>query len=334
MSTISLEPGPLPSGEAIEERIAIRVRRNGSDRVFRATARAAAATTLVIMGLIGLFLLVRARGTFGRVGFVDFMTTTAFDLNGGDIGIAALLYLTVVTATFALVLAVPVSIAAALFITEYAPRWLRRPLTSLIDLLAAIPSLIYGIWGREFFQGRAIGVSKFLAEHASFIPIFRVDAPQPSYAASTFIAGLVLALMVVPICTAVMREAFSQAPPGEKEGALALGGTRWGMVRNVVLPFGRGAIIGGAMLGLGRAIGETIAVALIISPIFTIDTQILDTGGNSIASTIALTFGEANEDGIGALMAAGLVLFALTLVVNFAASFIVSRSRSGAATEI
>lgn len=325
---------PPPPEEVIEERIQIQVRRNRSDRIFRGAARTAALATLVLMGLIGVFLIVRSRGSFQRTGLIDFLTTTAFDLNGGEVGIAALLFLTVLTATLALALAVPVSVAAALFITEYAPRWLRRPLTSLIDLLAAIPSLIYGIWGRSFFQGNAMGLSKFLADHVGWFPLFRVDALQPSYAASTFIAGMVLALMVVPICTAVIREAFSQAPPGEKEGALALGGTRWGMIRNVVLPFGRGAIIGGAMLGLGRAIGETIAVAIIISPIFTIDWQILDTGGNSIASTIALRFGEANEQGIEALMAAGLVLFALTLVVNFAASFIVSRSRSGAATEI
>jgi phosphate transport system permease protein len=140
--------------------------------------------------------------------------------------------------------------------------------------------------------------------------------------------------MTIPICTAVIREVFSQAPPGEKEGALALGGTKWGMIRTVVLPFGRGGIIGGSMLGLGRALGETIAVALIISPVDKATVHILNGGGNSISALIALRFSESTPFGISALMAAGLALFVLTLVVNAAASAVVARSRSGAATEI
>ena len=149
------------------------------------------------------------------------------------------------------------------------------------------------------------------------------------------IAGVVVSLMVVPICTSVMREVFSQAPPGEKEAALALGATRWGMIRAVVLPFGRGGIIGGAMLGLGRALGETIAVALIISPVTVISPHIVQSGANSVAALIALQFGEATQKyGIPALMAAGLSLFVVTLLVNFFASLIVARSRSGKGVEI
>ena len=151
---------------------------------------------------------------------------------------------------------------------------------------------------------------------------------------STFIAGVIVSLMVVPICTSVMREVFSQTPNGEKEGALALGGTRWGVVRDVVLPFGRGGVIGGTMLGLGRALGETIAVTLVISVSFEPTASIIGQGSNSIASLIALKFSESNTTGISALMAAGLVLFAITLAVNSLAALVVGKSRSGEATEI
>jgi phosphate transport system permease protein len=178
-------------------------------------------------------------------------------------------------------------------------------------------------------------VSKWISTHLGFIP-FLSTPKGAGFASSTFIAGLVVSLMVLPICTSVMREVFSQAPPGEKEGALALGGTKWGVIRDVVLPFGKGGMIGGSMLGLGRALGETIAVTLIISPTFDLHrlTHVVETGGNSFAALIALRFSESNEFGISALMAAGLVLFVSTLVVNAIASMVVARSRSGAATEI
>jgi phosphate transport system permease protein len=171
-----------------------------------------------------------------------------------------------------------------------------------------------------------------------WVPFFHVDDQYGTslgiFPSSTFVSGVIVSLMVIPICTAVMREVFSQAPPGEREGAMALGGTRWGVVRDVVLPFGRGGIIGGSMLGLGRALGETIAVTLIISPAFTAKWSILDQGSNSIAALIALKFSESSSFGISALMAAGLALFIITLLVNAVASTVVSKSRSGASTEI
>jgi phosphate transport system permease protein len=243
----------------------------------------------------------------------------------------------VLIAVIALVIAVPVSICTALFVTEYAPARLRRPLTSFVDVLAAVPSIIYGLWGRYFLMARQIKVSRWMGTHLGFIPFFHTkDAQTANYESSTFIAALVVALMIVPICTAVMREVFSQAPPGEKEGALALGGTKWSVIRTVVLPFGKGGIIGGSMLGLGRALGETIAVTLIISPVFAPGslTHVLQQGGNSIASLIALRFSEANGLALSALMAAGLTLFVLTLIVNMLAGVIVARSRSGTSTEI
>jgi phosphate transport system permease protein len=283
------------------------------------------------MGLIAWFLILRSLPALRDAG-TGFLTQKKWFPDSHEFGIAALLPLTVEIAVVALVIAVPVSIGASLYITEYAPRRLRRSLTLLVDLLAAVPSLIYGLWGRYFLQFRLIKVSDWLSKHLGFIPIFKTTTPNLGQ--STFIAGVIVALMVLPICSAVMREVFSQAPPGEKEGALALGGTRWGMIRTVVLPFGRGGIIGGAMLGLGRALGETIAVALIISPIFEPTVKILNGGGNSISAFIALRFSESSPFGISALMAAGLALFIITLLVNAVASVIVSRSRSGAATEI
>lgn len=308
--------------------------RGPADILFRRLATGVGLFTFVLLALIGLFLVLRSFPALQQMGF-GFFTTTVFNPDGPlhRFGIAAVLYWTVVIAVIALVIAVPLSIAAALFITEYARRRWRRTLTALVDLLAAIPSVIYGIWGMTFLAPNMVGVSKWISDNLGFVPFFTVDGTN--YAGSAFIAGLVLAFMVVPICTSVMREVFSQTPPAEKEAALALGSSRWGMIRAVVLPFGRGGIIGGSMLGLGRALGETIAVALIISPVFTISPHILQGGANSIAALIALRFGEASAKyGIPALMAAGLTLFIVTLIVNFFASLIVARSRSGKGVEI
>jgi phosphate transport system permease protein len=328
-----------PAAQAEPERIAIHVEHSTADRLYRLGATAAGATTLIVMALIGAFLLIRGLPAFRTAGWSFF---TEFDWQpdlGGAFGVGAVLPYTIQIALVALVIAVPISILAALFITEYAPRRARRFLTSTVDLLAAVPSLIYGLWGLFYLQPRIVKFSKWMADHLGFIPFFRVDEPEGGrslslFPSSTFIAGVIVSLMVIPICTAVMREVFAQAPSGEKEGALALGGTRWGVIRDVVLPFGRGGIIGGSMLGLGRALGETIAVTLIISPVFAPRLNVLEQGSNSIAALIALKFSESNETGISALMAAGLTLFAITLVINAAASFVVARSRSGEATEI
>jgi phosphate transport system permease protein len=317
-----------------EERVRPVTRRTGADRVFRLTTFGAGTLTLALMGLIGLFLLLRSWSAISAAG-LSFFTTSAWQPDGGAFGIAAVLLGTFLIAFVALGFAVPLATGGALFITDYAPSKVKTPLVWLVDLLAAVPSLIYGLWGRAYLQPKIIPISEWISTHLGFIPFLKAK-PGAGFAASTFIAGVVVALMVLPICTAVMREVFSQAPAGEKEGALALGGTRWGVVRDVVLPFGRGGMVGASMLGLGRALGETIAVTLIISPTFDITrlTHPLETGGNSIASLIALRFSESSSFGISALMAAGLALFIITLLVNAVASLVVSRSRSGASTEI
>jgi len=325
-----------PSIRSDEPRIQAVSRRTTSDRVFRGVVRAGGALTLGIMVLIGAFLTIRAWDAL-RVAGLGFFTRSAWQPESGHFGVAAALLGTVIIAVIALAIALPVSICTALFVTEYAPARLRRPLTSFVDVLAAVPSIIYGLWGLYFFTHRVVPFSHWLATHLGFIPFFHTkDAQHASYSASTFIAGIVVALMIVPISTAVMREVFSQAPAGEKEGALALGGTKWSVIKTVVLPFGKGGIIGGSMLGLGRALGETIAVTMIISPTFDLHalTHVLQTGANSIAALIALRFSESNDFGISALMAAGLTLFVITLIVNAFAAVIVSRSRSGIAKEI
>jgi phosphate transport system permease protein len=308
--------------------------RPAGDRRFRAMATAGGLTTLILLVLIGIFLLSSAWPALRHMG-LHFFTTFEWTPTetGGTFGVGALLYWTVTIAVIAMIFAVPVSICIALFITEFAPIKIRRPLTSLVDLLAAIPSIIYGLWGFFFLMPRMVGIGYWLHAHLGFIPFFHADLPQ--FSLSAFNAGTVLAIMVVPIATSVMREVFSQAPPGEKEGALALGATRWGVIRSVVLPFGRGGIIGGSMLGLGRALGETIAVAFLISPLFDIRPSVIQAGANSIASNIFNAFGESFSGmKLSALMASGVVLFALTLTVNMLASMIVGRSRSGTGVEI
>jgi phosphate transport system permease protein len=295
---------------------------------------------LVIMVLVGAFLGYRAFQALHKAGW-SFLTTQQWNPDGGGFGIAAVLVGTVLIALVAVLTAIPLALGAALYISEYAPRSIQRGLISVIDLMAAVPSVVFGLWGFIFFEWRAATFSKWVNDWFSWIPIFKVDGVTRGdpltnlehYTSSTFIAGIVVALMVTPIACSIMREAFTQAPLGEREGAYALGATRWGMIRAVVLPFARGAMIGGTMLGLGRALGETVAVTLIISPVYQIRFHVLQNGTSSISSLIALKYSEATPFGVSALMAAGLALFVLTIIVNFLASLIVARSRSGALSE-
>ena len=307
-----------------------------ADKLFIWIARSGGIITLSIMIAVGLFLGLRAQTAFGSQGW-NFLTETAWTPENGKFGIAAVLFGTVTIALIALTVSVPLALGTSLLISELLPERIRGFAISLVDLMAAVPSVIFGLWGVFFLQANNIPISLWVSQTFSWIPFLAVTdksgnpLTDPSaFTSSAVIAGVVVGLMVVPTQTSVMREAFSQTPLGEKEGALALGSTRWGMIRAVVLPFGRGGIIGGTMLGLGRALGETIAVYMIISPIFEINPQILKSGTNSVSALIALRYGEASDTGLSALMAAGLVLFLITLVINFSASSIVARSRSGA----
>jgi phosphate transport system permease protein len=312
----------------------------GADAVFAWGMRTVGASVLVITGGVGVFLGYQAYPTLKRYGF-SFFTESQWQPDQDVIGIAAVLVGTVSVALVAMFFAFPMAVLMALYISEYAPERMKATLVAVIDLMAAVPSIVYGLWGFFLIMPHAAELALFLQKHLGWIPFFQVKDTDPNaavwdatrYVSSAFCAGIAVSMMVMPMACAVMRQVFSQTPPGEKEAALALGATRWGMVTSVVLPFGRGGIIGGTMLALGRALGETIAVALILSVAFEVKWNVLETGSATISSLIANRFGEASASQLSALLAAGFVLFIITLLVNTAAAVIVNRSRSGAGTD-
>ena len=326
---------PAPA-KAVAARRVIAARPTAQDRTFVAAARAAAISTLVVMGLIGLFLLIGAWPALHQQG-LSFLTEWQWLPEAGTFGVASLLWGTLLVGLFALVVAVPIGFGAALFISEYAPRSIKGPLITLTDLMAAVPSIIYAMWALFFLQAHLLTVAQWLSVHLGpVLPFLRVDTPDSpsSYTSSAFIAGIAVGVVVLPTVTSIMREVFAQAPVGEREGAIALGATRWGMIKTVVIPFGRSGIVGGIMLGLGRALGETIVVYAVISPMFEFTTHPLQSGTNTIASHIASRYSESSGVALSGLLGAGLILFLFTLVINTLAGLVVSRSRSGAATEI
>jgi phosphate transport system permease protein len=327
----AVQPGPAGTAEDRPRTITTRI--SGADLAFRTVVRLAGLLVLGITGLITVFLVDRASGTLHATGW-SFLTNFHWLLDNHNLGVGAILPDTIIIALIALIIAVPVALAAAIFISEYAPYRLRRPLIALIDLMAAIPSILYAIWGFFWLMPRFVGTERWISDHLGFIPFLKVPgAFQPgNFEDSTFLAGLVVSLMIIPIVASISRQVFSQAPQGEREAAYALGSTRWGMIRAVVLPYGRGGVIGAVMLGFGRAMGETIVVSLIISQVFTIISHPLQSGGNSIAALIAQDYAESTPAMISALIAAGLVLFIVTLIVNAIAATIIARSRSGLQT--
>jgi phosphate transport system permease protein len=311
-----------------------------TDRAFHGSARAIGLSVLVITGAIGVFLGYQSIPTLRHYG-LSFFTETHWVPDLNRLGIAAVLVGTVEVALVAMVVSFPLAIMVALFISDYAPRWLKGFLVSAVDLMAAVPSIIYGLWGFFLLQPRAIDLSRWLSQHFGWLPIFHVDTDpnaavwqQSRYTSSAFIAGLAVAMMAIPLSCSVMRAVFDQAPLGEREAAMALGATRWGAAKRVVLPFGKGAIVGGSMLALGRALGETAAVLIIISPAYDIKPRILEAGTQTTSALIAGNFGEASKGQLSALLTAGFVLFLITIVVNTFAAIIIGRSRSGASTEL
>lgn len=307
--------------------------RSREDKIFRAVTRAAGFTAFAILFLIGFFLLYRGFPAL-RIAGPKYFTTSGFSTlhKPYHIGALAAMYGTVVVSIIAVILGVPVAIGTALFLTEYAPLRARRALIAMVDLGAAIPSIIFGLWALHVFQAQIAGTTSWMVRHLSFIPIFQAN--RPPFTSNYFIAGLVVALMIVPIVASVSREVFSLAPPGEREGAYALGATKSQMIRTVILPFGRGGMIGASMLGLGRALGETIAVLVILGNVPLISPHILEHGGQTVAAAIAAYFGSGGTLGTQALLMLGFVLFTFTLIVNLVASTIVNRSRSGKGVEI
>ncbi|MFC6081636.1 phosphate ABC transporter permease subunit PstC [Sphaerisporangium aureirubrum] len=306
-------------------------RRTLGEGPFRYSATGAGILLLVIMAAIAVFLIVRAIPAL-QANTANFFTEQIWAPNGTVpvFGIAALAFGTVISSLLALIMALPVAVGVALFISHYAPRRLAGVLGYIIDLLAAVPSVVYGLWGVIFLVPFMTGPSNFLNTYFGWIPLFGGDQ---IVGRSILTASVVLAIMILPIIAAISREVFLQAPKSLEEASLALGATRWEMIRMAVLPFGRPGVISAAMLGLGRAMGETIAVALIFPATFEITFQVLSANGNSIAANIANGFGEATDIGRGALIASGLVLFVITLLINMAARLVIARRReySGAA---
>ncbi|WFB08723.1 phosphate ABC transporter permease subunit PstC [Streptomyces sp. LX-29] len=299
------------------------------DKVFVGLARGAGVTLLVIMAAIAVFLTVRSVNAISK-DEGNFFTTFEWNANANPpvFGIAVLAYGTIVTSIIALVIAVPVAVGIALFISHYAPRRLAAPIAYVIDLLAAVPSIVYGLWGALFLVPHLSGLYRWFDEYLGWTGIFEYN---DGAARSLFTVGILLAIMILPIVTSVSREVFLQVPKMHEEAALALGATRWEVIRMSVLPFGRSGIISASMLGLGRALGETMAVATVLSPSNDIITSLLDPGGGTFAQNIAARFKEATdiEGSISrdALIASGLVLFVITLLVNGAARMIIARRK-------
>lgn len=297
------------------------------DRIFAGLARGSGITLLVIMASIAIFLSVQASVAL-TANEGSFLTTFEWNVNADPpvFGIAVLAFGTVVTSVIAMILAVPVSVGIALFISHYAPRKLATTMGYVVDLLAAVPSIVYGLWGALFLVPNLEGLYFWLDDYFGWTGVFQYGGGA---ARSLFTAGILLAVMIIPIVSNVSREVFRQAPKMHEEAALALGATRWEVIRTAVLPFGRSGVISASMLGLGRALGETMAVATILSPSFNIGASLLNPGGGTFAQNIAAAFAEASPAGVGreALIASGLVLFVITLLVNGLARLIIARRK-------
>jgi len=323
MSQTLIEPKATPTPRVIttEPRF--------TDKVFRAVVTSGGMISLVLLGLIGFFLVfngfeaMRNAGLSFLTGF-DWVDAIPEENQPASYGIGAMLYGTIVTGILAMIMGVPVAVGTALSLSYYAPEWLKKPMVVVVDVMAAIPSIVYGLWGYFVLMPHAEYWAKLIHKYFGFIPFF--DMPAPVFTRSPFIAGLVLAIMITPIVTAIAREVFAQTPLERIQAAYALGATKWSMIKAVVIPYGRGGVIGGAMLGLGRALGETVAVYTVLNLVYDIRIEILLSAGGSVASMIVNKFGEADPVELQALMAAGFVLFLVTLAVNFLANAIINKT--------
>lgn len=331
---------PAPAVDPGDEPRVLATSRGLSDKVFRWGATGVGGVVLAITGAIGLFLGYQMIPTLRQYG-LHFFVENQWQPELNTLGISAALLGTIEVALIALMISFPLALLGALYISEYSPSWLRGSLVAMVDLMAAVPSIIYAMWGLLLIMPHALYIGRFINQYFGWFPLFRVDTDPNAavlsphfFSGSPFITGMIVSMMVIPMGCAVMRGVFAQAPIGEREAALALGSTRWGMIRAVVIPFGRGGIVGGTMLALGRALGETVAVYLVLSFSTDIKVRPLEIGGVTTSSLIANFFGDATQVQLSALLAAGFVLFMLTLVVNTLAAIIVNRSRSGAMTEI
>jgi phosphate ABC transporter permease protein PstC len=289
---------------------------------------------LAILALIVYFffrLIDESQPVFTDYGVFNFVFNNEWVPSQNLYGALPLVVGTLISSAIALILGVPIAVATALFIVELCPRRLKQPLTILVELLAAVPSVVYGLWGLFVLIPRLKPVLQWISDTFSFLPFVGGPVAGPN----CFIAGLILAIMILPIVSAISREVMATVPPENKEAALALGATRWEMIRMAVIPYSRSGIVGGSMLGLGRAIGETIAATLVIGNAASIPKQIFDQG-YTLAAVIANEFGEAASDPVhrAALIAAGLLLFVLTLFINLIARYFVVRAEKATSRRV
>jgi phosphate transport system permease protein len=303
----------------------LRARGGWADRVFSWLAVAAAALVLVVLSLIAVTMTKRAWSALDLMG-LDFFTSSRWSPPDKFFGAAAFIFGSVLSAAVAVLIAVPVSIGIALFVTQVAPRWLRRPVVYITDLLAVVPSVVFGLWGVLVFSGAIKGFYGTLHDTFGGIPFVGHLFGPPSASGRAFLtAGIILAIMIIPIVTSLSREVIDTVPVTDREGALALGATRWEMIRGAVLPYSSGGLIGAVMLGLGRAMGETIAVALVIGSNAQITANVL-ASGDSLPAVIANQWGEADEIHKSALIGLAVTLFLITLAVNLVANAVVQRN--------
>ncbi|HEX3520292.1 MAG TPA: phosphate ABC transporter permease subunit PstC [Solirubrobacteraceae bacterium] len=301
------------------------------DRLLKRSLTLLSALILALIVYFFVRLVGEAKPAFSRFGVLGFTFNNDWNVNGEHFGALPLVVGTLITSALALAIGVPIAVATALYATELCPVRLRAPLTVLVELLAAVPSVVYGLWGFFFLAPKLHGAEQWVADRLSGVPLIGGGVVTiPNY----FITGLVLAIMILPIVSAIAREVMSTVPSDHKEAALGLGATRWEMIRIAVLPYCRSGIVGGAMLGLGRAIGETIAVTILIGDAPQLGSHLFGQG-YSLAAVIANEFGEAQGLHRSALFAAGLVLFVLTLLVNGLARGLVVRAarKTGQAAE-
>lgn len=314
-------PAQAPGGPFAEHRAGVL-----GDRVFRIVSIGAGFSVLVILALI-LVSTTQAAWPALRSQGLSYFTSRVWDVPGERFGVLAFAYGAVLSSLLALIVAVPVSVGIALFVNEIVPRRYRQPITYAVDLLAAVPSVVYGLWGVRVLAPWLQPVYQKVASGLSGVPgLNRVFTGQPVSGVSFMTAGLIIAIMITPIISSLAREVLATVPQGLKEASYGLGATRWEMIRGVALPYGRGGITSAVMIGLGRAMGETIAVALVIGSATQITTKLFSPG-DTMAAVIANQFGEATGDYRAALIGLGVVLFIITLSINLLARAYVVRSQ-------
>ncbi len=311
-------PGPVEAGPRLGG-----TRPRVADRAFGMAALASGLSVLVVLALIAGSMAQKAWPAFRHEG-LSFVTSSRWAPNVDVFGALAFVTGTLTISLIALVLSVPVSMGIALFLSELAPRRLRRPVLYLVDLLAAVPSVVFGLWGLVVLAPAIVGVYEKVGGFLEPVPVLGTVFGPPYNGKSLFTAGIILALMITPIVTSITREVFDTVPVGQKEAAFALGATRWEMIRGAVLPHSRSGVIGAVMLGLGRAMGETIAAALVIGSSPQLTARLFGSG-DAMAAVIANQFGEAGGLHRSALIGLGVVLFAMTIVVNVVARSIAGR---------